>query len=366
MKGLVFILFTFITTNFGCYSPSGPIQDIDSDLLLQGVKITQIDYDTLSIQIKAELPSFPIKRVNKIFIGTLENNTEVISDTISLSLATDQNNNSIALDRTLAVSDDLVNVEVFVKFIFSDNNSTEYKENIDLLTFPYKNTKVYINWLDFIPHSDIQDFSLNNNVIYYHPLGPEGVYEYNRKSGVTRDLLDLIGGDFIDSNSKYIIVDDEHHALSRFNIAKDTVDLRKSLSSIVGINSANLDILGVAAADSLFHVVYGPGPYLATISDSLTLLSNISFGRNILYLKFYNNTLFGFDYYKNTIVRYDLNLKKFLSDKPLPTWYTYGFKIYSDTFYFSDYDKHIIGFLPLNDIINYDGSFPKNPLKKKD
>ena len=216
-----------------------------------------------------------------------------------------------------------------------------------MLKYPYSSAKVFINAYE-VSDEDIyfQDFVLSDNDLFFHPTGPLGLYAYNLISKETEQLVLYPSGDHIAHDSMYVFYEIEGLCLYRYNLNSDTTDLQFNLNEItyqriLGLDTwqENLYVLFEAATNFLGIFEYN-GDYIASIPYS----------KSTRFLTIYENIAYSVEKNKNELSLFDLQTTAFLDNKAMPTNEWEGIRIYNNTFYYVDYFKRIIGYLPLSDL----------------
>jgi len=351
-RGFYILLYiSFVYAGLSCNSPNGPVavntQTIDTTPL-DSLDFQQTSYNSILIKNNNTITMNP-EYLNGIYIGSYDNGMFTTQDTIKPIF----DGYKLNLNYKMSFLDTQLVADVGVKFVFSNGTDHVVHKTINLFQFTYPSTKILLRWDEFILPNilgfAIQDFIYLQPHIYYHPLGPLGLYDYNMTTKETRLLFDYGSGISVGANSQYIFDDYGHHYIYRYNFSKDTVDNEFDLASLSNWSSSN-SILGIACSDSLVYVSTGIVTnklYILTVD--LKFISSIDINFETFSMAYYDNFLYAGDFYNNirkinpatgAVIDIENNLSIDVE----------GISIYGDNLYFSDYTRKYIGYIPIKDL----------------
>ncbi len=238
----------------------------------------------------------------------------------------------------------LLDDTVTIRYLLNDNSFYEMDTAKVTYKYPYSSTEILVPWDKILISQaiDIQDFDIIDSSVFFHPYGPFGLYEYNLITDNTLLKLNYSSGDHLAASKNYIFCDVDHISISRFNIALDTVDLYKHISSNNSIN-----IYGMCYYNNKLYVLTSDGKIIV-YNEDLRDLDTITYSFNIVWIAVKDSIVYGNNY--NEISRFNLVTKSFLTSVAFPTSDCEAIKIIEDKLYFTDYDKKIIGYVNLSDL----------------
>ena len=298
-RGFYILLYiSFVYAGLSCNSPNGPVavntQTIDTTPL-DSLDFQQTSYYSILIKNNNTITLNP-EYLKEIYVGSYDNGVFVSGDTVKPNY--DGYNLKIAYK--MSFPDTQLVANIGVKFIFSNGTNHIVHKTVNLYQYQYPTAKILLRWVDFILPNilgfAIQDFVFLPFHIYYHPLGPLGLYDYNIGTKETRLLYDYGGGIAVGGNSKYIFIDYGHNSVYRFVIGKDTIDKEIDLRSL---SNWHYPILGIACNDSLVFLSAGYPSTLYIFSIDLKLLSSVALDYYTYSLAYYNNFLYAGDFNNN-------------------------------------------------------------------
>ncbi len=314
-------------------------QDIHSIIL------TLTDYDVVRVTHKAglDLRSSDIIRVG---IGAKDSMgyTQLLS--ANSTYDTSAQTYIIHYDFTVRMDSTLINANIVIRYFTSDSTFTDADTIFSLYKYPYQAANVVVT-NSIVPYqSSFQDISRIGNKFYFHPQGPDGLYEYDLNSHLTRSLFEYSSGDHLAADSVFIFIDVDHNSIERFNILNDSVDLHLhtfSTGSILGMETFN---------KKLFVLHDNPPIQLEVFSFDGTALDTIPYATFTYYLTIYDSIAFSVDVNSspNQVTRFDLRTKTFLSNVAAPAKTCDGIKVHGNQFYYCDYNKGFIGVIPVIDL----------------
>lgn len=358
---LPFLIPLFIIA--GCKSPTSVNDLIVEPGLkdqLKKVNIEQVGYSTVLFENSDSLLisdyDFNTHTVEQIIFGYNLQQLFIPADTITFLYTTSGNSQYILTFRdSVTVPDSLYNLTMVIKYMLRDNDSLIVEKNLSMLSWPYASTSLILNYSYYLTSycNRIQDFAYTEPVLYYHPYGPCGLYSLDLNTHQAKLLKDYLAGDFIDANSEYIFMDIDHSTIDRYSLAADTVTGELNLQTILG---DNVNISGIAAADTLVYVVTNAPDRLLTLNEDLEVL-NIRDGlQNYYYsLTYYEGFFYTVDYAGNDsciIIKINEADLAVILEKGAPVKSIGTVKIYNGRLFFMDDNRKLFCSTELNDIFN--------------
>jgi hypothetical protein len=234
-----------------------------------------------------------------------------------------------------------------IRFHLLDDSSVNVDTVVHLFTYPYPSARVVVGAGEFAKFPDWsgfpQDVAVSGQTLYVHPGGPLGLYAFDLMSHQARRIFQYPGGDHIAADSTYVFCDVSHTRVLRFNTVIDAVDLEFPRPGTTTIE-------GMAAAGGILYVRCDNG-FTKRYSYQGVLLDSLHLDIRGYFLAVYNGVLMTSDYPDALLRRYDLKSGAELSSVPTPARETEGIKVYLDTLYYCDFDKHIVGAIPMSDML---------------
>lgn len=213
---------------------------------------------------------------------------------------------------------------------------------------PYPSTEIFLTYDEIFGNAEpdrVQDFDLTDTDLFVHPIGAFGLYRYHLDSGHSQLLTNYGSGDFIAQDSIYVFYEISGFAIFRYNLEKDSTDLRLGLSGLAYTNIRGMDvyehILYVLFTDQISGTAF-----LATFDLEGTFLASVPYSRSTIFIAIHNSVAYSIslpDSGKSTLSRFDLKSQAFLEDRPLPTANWDGIRIFEGKFYFTDFEERYIG-----------------------
>ena len=245
---------------------------------------------------------------------------------------------SVKLDSTRLVA------PLSIRYYFTDSNIADFDTTVSLYKYPYASTKIIVT-KDALPPSAwyIQDIDRLGSKLYFHPLGPFGMYEYGLTTQQTAALLNYNSGDHIAADSTFVFCDINHREVHRFNLITNSVDLVFDLPPTI-------DISGLEAYENHVYILLRLEPQytLRKYTYDGHLVDSVIVSSPGYYLSIYDGVLFMND--GAHISRFDLATKHSLPNLRLPGSDILGMKIIDNELYFSHYLKVYIGSVPIADL----------------
>ena len=347
---IYFILFviSIILIN-SCQKTSTEVENELNFINWKEISINQVYYDSLKISSQNTI-LINSRSVESVILFELENNEFVPKDTIIPTYTETGDNYYLNFHFHKKVSKEILNYNFKVQYKIDDDKFFEIDTTHLMLRFPYKSAQLFITTEEVWQEYGIvfQDIDLNKDFLFFHPGGPFGLYKYNFNTKQSTELMRYPGGDFIAYDSIYVFVDDQHTYVKRYNLELDTVDLEFNLSSLTFD-----DINGIECYGGYVYVIFNniySNNFIAKFDLNGSYLSSITYPRNRYCLTIESDIAYSQNY-GSTLFRFDLLTNTDLSEKLTPVYNGGGFRVYSDRFYFVDWDKRAIGYIPLSELM---------------
>lgn len=345
MKYLTVLFFASLLI-FACSDESTSIKDeIVTDFHL--FTVNQVDYDSLQIE-SQNLIKCDEQNVENIALYFEEEGSYVLQDSISPTYLEDDDYYYLNFQFNKKITKSIIDLNYRIQFQMTDETVREIDSTHLMLKYPYQNSTVHLTADDVFSEYTIffQDIDFKEDVLYFHPAGPLGLYEYVISSQQTSEMYSYCGGDYIAQDSNYVFIDISRISLYRYNTETNSIDLDINLSNI------NYDqIAGIECWQNNLYVLfhYSSGNFLAKFDYQGNFISSIPYSRNTYFLTIDAGIAYSHNY-QTTLSRFDINSGLFLSDKLMPASGGEGIRIYGGNFYYVDWDKRLIGVFPLSDL----------------
>jgi hypothetical protein len=219
---------------------------------------------------------------------------------------------------------------------------------VSLHKYPYESSIVFLtsSIIDSLHGpSHFQDIDILGPKVFFHPLGPWGLFSFDERSHRVTELLPYGGGDHIAADSIFVFCDIGHTQIQRFNLVTNSVDLRfsREFSPPPDRGLAGLDVynnqLYVLTRDSTLRVFDFEGALL----DSMRCNSGF-------YITVHDSVIYGVRHKTgnvNTLTRFDLRTRRLLTELLAPSRSCDGIKVANGQLYYCDYYKRMVGVLPI-------------------
>lgn len=235
-----------------------------------------------------------------------------------------------------------------VRFYLSDSSFKEITRKHYMLSFPYDSVKILfdVNTICYNQdYFDIQDFDFIDDILYFHPYGASGLYEFN-KYGENKELVNYDGGDYIACDSNFIFIDWRHGLIKRYNIKLSNIDLSFDLS-----NLEYSRIWGLECWNKQVYVMFEnqPNPYIAVFDYDGNYIKSIPYLKSNYHLTIDSDIAYSRNL-EDGLIRFDLNTETFLEDKFLPTEECEAIHIEGNYLFYVDYNRQLICYLPVSQL----------------
>ncbi len=353
-----------LLTVFGCErnknaTGPAPTRILSISDLRNLVTIEFADYDSMIIR-NSENTTFPPSFISRIEMGQWDTGEySVIESTVPFYIQREGNSRfSFALSHKIT-NDKLKAYFFTLRFWQGEEDFVDVDTFALTYKFPYKTTEIFLETDQFFYPPDfagwgpfrVQDFELVGNNLYFYSLGPTIVWKCDLTTRQVSFLYDFGGGDHVTGDSTYLFLDLMHHAIYRYDVKKDTMDMQFQLPAPYVD-----DIRGLGVSDGKLFAMF-PGE-----AEDKSLLVIYDFQGNMLdqqqipfvgyCLTVQDDILYSSDWVNRRVLRYDLTSQSNLPDLRFPSEEMEGIKIYGDKFYFADYNRQTISVASLAEMIS--------------
>ncbi len=239
------------------------------------------------------------------------------------------------------------------RFYFNSKDFRSTLIPIKLYKYPFPSAELFVD-LDFIPglvgitdKTCIQGFDIYRNDLYFRLSGSSGVFLYTLGKNNSELLFPYTAGDWISLFQNYLFIEISHDNIVCLNLDTREVDLdfiKNEDWMIRGIDLKNdtLYVLSSATVDSSI--------FLTTFDLNGNQISSESFEYNGWSITISEDYLYTWTF--EDIVRYHLPSKKSEIIHQNLELNIESIQVVGGRFYYSDVDKRIICYLPLNDFLS--------------
>ena len=343
-KVILAITIAFALLFFTCKKESNPIVPPDSRPVLASsdygkLVLTLLSYDTVRIthQIGIDLRS-----PNVIRIGLGTKDSLVYRQSRSYATTYDPNAQAhiIHFDFSARLDSSKALVPLTVRYYFADSTYADADTIVLAYKYPYPSAEIIVNFSSLqgvLQLARPQDVDRIGASIFFHPTGPLGLYKYDMTTGQVNELLDYSSGDFIAAESSFVFCDVNHNQVRRYNLNLNQVDLifPSLLEDIRGMDAYN-GFLYVANNFNVVRRYTYDGVLLDSASYScycFTIRDSMAYTPQWISMK-----------------RFDLRTGQYIQNVLFPLQYAWGIKEYQGKIYYCDYEKAIIGAVPVSDL----------------
>ena len=352
-KIFTFLIFISITILISCKSTltppeTKPKEQVDTltfgESSYHQIKISQTDYQSFEIYSSEDF-LLNSKKISSVILGY--KNQGKFYEYDSLQSIYEQAGIYFRLKFNFfhIVSDTTLLFNFSIRYTFKDSSIYDVDTSLVTYKWPYKSTEIFLNWSEILisPEIDIQDFEILDSMIYFHPYGSAGMYQYEMKNHYTTLKIDYSGGDYLAVFQNYVFCDLDHHQIGRYNLTSQSLDLIKEIIPI----SQQDEINGMEVYNNKLYVSI-ENHNTITLDFNLQVMDSIPYINSSRWLAIKDSI-----YYSNNwgaIVRYNLNIQSYISTRKLPTSNCEAISIIGNKMFFTDYNKKIIGYFSLSDL----------------
>ena len=313
------------------------------------ITILQTYYDSLYIGSNNQI-LVNNKSVDKIILLGSEGADYLSQDTLKPTYTPIDGNYYLNFEFHKQMPEKIVYFHFKLIFTSETEKIIELDSNHTMIKYPYNSAEVFITADQLFPEYEItlQDIDFNDDYVFFHPAGPLGLYQYNLVTGLTQGLGDYPGGDFIAQDSLYAFMDVNHWEIYRYNLERDTIDLKFDLSFL-----QYNELSGIECYNGHVYAImndFSGENYIAIFDYDGNFIGSLPYLDGLSFLTIYNGIAYSHDF-NSELLRYDLASESFLPALRAPSYNGGGIRIYRDRFYYVDWDKRIIAYIPLTDIL---------------
>lgn len=351
MKRVLINLFSFVIILFfgSCEPHSSPLTP-DTRLTTEKIQIELVDFSRVRVSTDGEIEfsGHPFDSVQLVWVDSLGRHPVV---GVRPTEASDAHLNRISFSFEALFPGSIR--EAFLSGeLFSDSNVIATKDStVGFYQFPYRETKL-VATLDQLfgssANNNIEDLWVDKNKLYYHLSGHVGIGELDLETRSSKELLPILfPGDNLAGGRGYLFHDLYHTDLLRYNLDSNKVDLSVPiLTTTMSDAIAGLEVAG----DTLYTFVWeNSHAALKRFTLNCNLIDSIPFQYRSPHMTIHEGIMFGGSGGKPPqLYRYDLSAKTYLTSVVSPCRSIHGFKVTGDLIYYYDYDKRMVGVVPLS------------------
>lgn len=337
------ITFVLAFTFFSCKKESNLVAPPDSRPVLDiqhysKVVLNMAGYDTVRVthQIGLDLRTPNITRIG---FGTKESTGYMQS----LLSATTYDPNAqmyvVHFDFLVRLDSSKAIVPFTIRYYFADSSYLDVDTTVLAFRYPYPSAEIIVQFSSLqssLQTAHPEDVDRIGSSVFFHPTAAFGLYRYDLNTRQASELLTYNGGDFIAADSVFVFCDVYHHEIQRYNLTLNAVDLTfpTRFNIIRGMDVYNGSLY---VADAFEIMIYS---FDGVLLDSVNLaLYGLTIGDSIIYESGWP-----------TISLFDLRTRQFLLNVLSTMWIPEGIKEYHGKLYYCDFEKRIIGAVPVADL----------------
>jgi hypothetical protein len=333
-------------------NPASPVIPTDDRPLISAsdygkIRLNMVGYDLVEIthQFGLQLRS---STVRAIAIGSKDNAGFQQYSFVPDTFDSQANSFIIRFDFKVLMDRSQTIAPLTIRYYSSDSSYVDVDTSVALYKYPFANAQIVADSSVAIHSQPFQDVARLGSVLYFHPIGPLGLYAVDLNTRSVSDLFDYGSGDHIAADSQYVFCDDDMNGfdIDRYNIIKGSVDLTFHFN----FNR------GMATYNGFLYAVDGTSHQLIRFTLALVPLDSIEYPTNSYYLAIHDSIAYGVDETtvtdSSSISRFDLRTRQFLPSIHAPAFSCNGIKFFGDTLYFCDYWKRTVGAVLLSDLIS--------------
>lgn len=251
----------------------------------------------------------------------------------------------IHFDFVVRMPQRLTQVTTTIRYYIDHTSFVDVDTTLQLYAYPYALARVFLENPAATLHTVVQDFSRVGDMLYFHPAGAAGLFEYDLTSGRVKMLFSYGSGDHIAADSSFVFCE-LGRVIARFNIQHSAVDTQFIVShTITGLATYGGDLYvglrDVAAQTSYVKVMSRDGATRDSIPYPKTFGYYMAITDSILYSTEMRTPP------ADEISRFDLRTREFLPNVASPAQDCEGIDIFGQDLYYGDYQKEFIGVVPL-------------------
>ena len=249
----------------------------------------------------------------------------------------------VKFDTTVSVPDSSFTAMIRIRIYFKSGAPLDIDTVLVTYHYPYSSAEVVLLPSDLPYMGPVQDMAFYDDVMYILPLGDSNLFRLFPGTHLVQHYKLIDESDFLAGDSCYIFIDNGMN-LSRLNVISGSVDL--NLRHIPGG-----DLRGIAAELGKVYVIYPEGDLLVFDRAGNVLDSVATNAYSVFHCAINSGVLYGFDYIRDRIYRYDTGSHADLSYLKAPARNVEGMEIYHGWLYYGDYTRRTVMRVPLSDLM---------------
>jgi hypothetical protein len=334
-----------------------PIQKVISQDVIDfahALNITQVYYDSIYV-CTSDAFLFDSEKISTIEFGSKTSNQLLVLTSIEPDYAASANSVTLSLSEGLKVEAEIIDLNLTVRLHTTNELFYDLDTLIQMYKYPYSGTEIFLTYEEIFlndPIGDlVQDFDFIGTDVYVHARGPHGIISINAETSEHHVILAAEKAppawNYLACTPDFIFYESTGLTLYRFNLESDTTDLQIDLplvgyKFIQGLDFNNNVLYVFMETDNV------PDNHLAKFDTEGNYLGSVSYPRVTYHMAIEDNILYAID--PDKLSRYDLSSNSFLEDRQLPSLYWDGIRTDGEYFYFADYERRIIGRVPLPEL----------------
>ncbi len=358
-RSTFFLLGTAFSLLLACQKQQAPLevelQKPSTSILNNNIVIRQFAYDSVLVQ---NDPNFSLHSpaILRIQAGYVEKGRFVVKSDTLVAYRRLGDRFFPEFKCKLGFDSQTLIVNLQVRFLFDDNSFNDLDTVITLCNYPYPSAEVVYRYEDFMDENillaGVQDFDLKGSLLFFHPFGGYGAFQFDLAKKSLKYIYRSFGGDYLalDENGRYLFIDDTHLLVVRYNVQQPQ-DSAVIIYSFLEkwLKNKQFNIRGMEASDSYLYVAYGDTIYQMDFEGNVVDLRPCS-KKYIRSFAYADGKLFSI-YRDDLIIAYDLKERRFTREYPAPIKYVTSIKIDNGYLYFTYFKKEFIGRVPLEDVL---------------
>jgi len=342
MKQTILVLFLLAYT--GCRHPTSPPSPVEMYLISQDnahdIDIVLTDFDKARITHQSG-SSVRSKEFRKVGVGILDSagyQELVVSDSTYDPVL---DVFSFEFDFPLSLDIKEIETPIVVRYYHRESGFTDVDTIIFQYKYPYSRAEIFLTYIPTPLGGYFQDIDQIGNKFYFHPTGPEGLFEYDLSTKTTRSLVQYTSGDHIAADSIFVFCDVYHTSIRRYNLVTDTLDL---------ILASMTEVFGLETYQGFLYALEGRSPTrLNKYTYGGTRVDSVLFPGTGYHLTINDGVLYTYTF-SAFLRRIDLTSMAELPTVAKPASNLEGIRILDGRLYFCDFDKRMVGSVPLQDL----------------
>ncbi|MBI4535457.1 MAG: hypothetical protein HY708_04205 [Ignavibacteriae bacterium] len=234
-----------------------------------------------------------------------------------------------------------------LRYYLADSTYADADTTVESYKYPYPTAEVVVPFAvlqPFLRTHHLQDVDRNGLLVFFHPMGADGLFAFDMVTKTVTWLLEYWSGDHIAADSDFVFCDN-HDRILRFNLKSSSVDL-----VIPGTGIPYDAVRGMDVYDGYLYI-HRDHSRLRKYTLDGALLDSIDYWTSS-YMTISDSIIYDVEFLpgRNNLRRYDMRTKSFLQKVLAPARATEGIKVYQDMLYYCDFERRMIGAVPLADL----------------